>query len=123
MHEKKQISGYYHCASSINACPTIPEDHKNKEQPGDAPKQNILGVHLKGSMCDNTRKKPRDDYLAVQRDYKVAGNLDGDASTSEENGMTKIDTKTRAKRQTFSADRELCSKSVPELLPALKAKD
>ncbi|KAJ6662174.1 hypothetical protein lerEdw1_012640 [Lerista edwardsae] len=125
MHKKKQDSGYYHCECSINVYPTNSQDNKNGELWTDLDEN----IPLNDAMRDLTSATPVDGDLAPQNNLQLPEHLDGDSATtsSEENGLNKRDADTRAKGEMLTADRQVCSTLLPELLPAnpkaLKAKD
>ncbi|XP_053101773.1 uncharacterized protein LOC128323107 isoform X2 [Hemicordylus capensis] len=128
MHKKKQDSGYYHCECSINVHPTNYQNNKKEEMHTDDPKENIPDDLLNDGTFDNARPMPADNYLASPNNYKLTENVDGNSVTTlnEGNDMNKRERQARAKDETFTADGEVCSKLLPELLPAspetLKAK-
>lgn len=125
MHKKKQDSGYYHCEYSINVCLPNSQDNKNCELRTELDRN----IPLNDSTHNHTRAIPVSSDLAPQSNLRLTECLIGSLATTprEENGLNKKDAEDGAKGETFSTDRQVCSKLLPELLPAnpnaLKAKD
>ncbi|XP_019396387.1 PREDICTED: uncharacterized protein LOC109313944 [Crocodylus porosus] len=130
MHKKKQESGYYHCECSINVGSSNIEENKEQEvQTEDLGERSIdtLPSSAAEVRTGTVTAGYKSAACVTEVDDKQSENLAEAPVTSEEKKINELDVWPEAKDETFLAEREFSSKSMPDHLPvdpdALQGKD
>ncbi|XP_019374355.1 PREDICTED: uncharacterized protein LOC109298623 [Gavialis gangeticus] len=130
MHKKKQESGYYHCECSINVGSSNMEENKEQEVQTEDLGERSIDI-LPSSAAEVKTGTVTAGYKSAacvtEVDDKQSENLAEAPVTSEEKKINELDVQPEAKDETFLAEREFSSKSMPDHLPvdpdALQGKD
>ncbi|XP_067403635.1 uncharacterized protein [Emydura macquarii macquarii] len=130
MHKKKQESGYYHCECSINVGSSSVEGNKEQTVKTEYLGEMAIKVPPNGAAEVETGDVSAGYNCAscvAKDDDKPAENIAEASVTSKETEINEKDVQPEAKDKTFTADGEVCSQSVSDLLPvssnALKGVD
>lgn len=118
MHKKKQESGYYHCECSINVGSSNIEE-KQEVQTEDLGERSIdiLPSSAAEVRTGTVTAGYKSAACVTEDDDKQSENLAEAPVASEEKKVNELDVWPEAKDETFLAEREFSSKSMPDHLP------